>query len=407
MPVRPPTPVRPRITAAQRRDRLAVRHRLVPYARGRTPEEVTDAVVALHASDPASVHLSALARLADPGFAVDKVLDEALYEEASLVRMHGMRRTLFVVTDRLAPVLQASTMHRIAATERRSLDAFVAGGGLGAGLLAGAEQAVRDVLAEHGSLSAAQLGGYVPALRESVVVAPGKPYESRQTVGLHLLRVMAMEGTLVRGRPLGSWVSGQYMWALAEPHGPAAEDEARAALLREYLAAFGPATEADIKWWTGWPVTAVRKALSAERAQPVDLDDGGTGWLLPDDATAHATAHAGAAPRPEPWAALLPSLDPTAMGWKQRDHYLPAAHTADLFDRTGNIGPTVWWNGRIVGSWTVLPDGRVRWGVLEDVGRDGTAAIESEAARLQDLLAGARFTPRFPTPLERRLATAS
>ena len=62
-------------------------------------------------------------------------------------------------------------------------------------------------------------------------------------------------------------------------------------------------------------------------------------------------------PEPEPWIALLPALDPTPMGWSGRDWYLPAEHRAALFDRTGNIGPSVWCDGRIVGGWAQRPDG--------------------------------------------------
>ncbi|MEZ5248218.1 MAG: hypothetical protein R2713_03080 [Ilumatobacteraceae bacterium] len=50
---------------AQRRARLAQRHRLVPHARALTPAEAADAVVALHATTPPR-YLSAMARLAQP-----------------------------------------------------------------------------------------------------------------------------------------------------------------------------------------------------------------------------------------------------------------------------------------------------------------------------------------------------
>ncbi len=41
----------------------------------------------------------------------------------------------------------------------------------------------------------------------------------------------------------------------------------------------------------------------------------------------------------EPWAALLPPLDPTTMGWKERDWYL-GSYKEQLFDTAGNAGPT-------------------------------------------------------------------
>jgi hypothetical protein len=104
----------------------------------------------------------------------------------------------------------------------------------------------------------------------------------------------------------------------------------------------------------------------------------------------------------EPWAALLPGLDPTVMGWFERGWFL-GAHRPLLFDRTGNAGPTVWWDGRVVGGWAQRKDGEVVHRVLEDVGADAEAAIAAEVAALAEWVGAVRLTPRFRTPLEREL----
>ena len=103
-----------------------------------------------------------------------------------------------------------------------------------------------------------------------------------------------------------------------------------------------------------------------------------------------------------PVAVLLPALDPTPMGWQSRAWYL-GPHTPALFDRTGNIGPTVWWAGRVVGGWAQRASGEVTCRLLEDIGADATAAVTAEAAALEAWLGPARVTPRFRTPLEREL----
>ena len=46
------------------------------------------------------------------------------------------------------------------------------------------------------------------------------------------------------------------------------------------------------------------------------------------------------------------------MGWYDRDWYL-GGHRSQVFDTNGNAGPTIWWNGRVVGGWTQDGDGRV------------------------------------------------
>jgi hypothetical protein len=91
------------------------------------------------------------------------------------------------------------------------------------------------------------------------------------------------------------------------------------------------------------------------------------------------------------------------MGWSGRGWYL-GEHGRTLFDRNGNAGPTVWWDGRIVGGWAQRRDGEVAVRLLEDVGAEGVAAVAAAAGRLQAWLGTVRVTPRFRTPLERELS---
>jgi hypothetical protein len=70
------------------------------------------------------------------------------------------------------------------------------------------------------------------------------------------------------------------------------------------------------------------------------------------------------------------------------------------------VGPTVWWNGRVVGGWAQRRDGEIVWRILdtEGVGREAETAIAEQAERLHAWLGTARVTPRFRTPLEKELA---
>jgi hypothetical protein len=171
--------------------------------------------------------------------------------------------------------------------------------------------------------------------------------------------------------------------------------DARAELVRRWLRSYGPGTTADLRWWTGWTANNVARALERVGAVEVALDGGVAAWLLPDDLEP--------APRATSAAALLPALDPTAMGWTGREWYL-GQHGPHLFDRNGNVGPTVWWKGRIVGGWAQRPDGDVVFRTLEDIGAAGTKAVEREAARLTAWIGPARVKPRFRTPLEIELS---
>ncbi|MEU8322819.1 winged helix DNA-binding domain-containing protein [Nonomuraea sp. NPDC048881] len=381
-----------RISERERRRRLGVRHSLA--AKAATPEEATTSVVALHATDPATVFLSAGARLTAPGTAP---VERALYEDRTLVRMHGMRRTVFVVPAALVPVVHHSSTLAVATRVRKALvKELAAAGGWDEAWLADVESSVLRFLAAEGTATAARLGVLEPRLREQFRVAVGKPYEAVHSVGQRLITLMGMEGRLVRqGRPSGSWTSTQHLWAVAPPMDATTVPQAQAELVRRWLAAFGPGTEADVKWWTGWTLREVRAALTAVGAVEVELDEG-AGYVLPDDLDE--------TPEPAPWAALLPALDPTPMGWQGRDWYLPKEHRAELFDRSGNVGPTVWWDGRVVGGWGQRPGGEIVWRALTDLGSDAVAAVEAEIAGLASWLGGVRITPRFRTPLERALA---
>ncbi|WP_406514723.1 winged helix DNA-binding domain-containing protein [Streptomyces sp. NBC_00499] len=386
----------------ERRARLARAHRLAPSARADRAEDVARSLVALHGTDPATVYLAVGARLAEPSGTVADV-ERALYEDRSLVRMHGMRHTVFTFPVELAATVHASTGLAVAAKARAGLLKDIAGGSGGRltpEWLAEVEASALAALERRGEATVTELVADEPRLREQFTYGRGKSYEAEQTVSSRLMRVLGVEGRVVRGRPLGSWTSTQFRWAVAPPHPELPVAEAQAELLRLWLGACGPATEGDLKWWTGWKVTDVRKALAAVGAVTVSLDGGGTGYVPADQVDAPDGDL-------EPWAALLPGLDPTSMGWQERDWYCPPELRPALFDGSGNIGPTVWWGGRIVGGWGQGAGGGVVWRLLDTSGgRAAERAVAAEAERLAAWLGGTRVTPRFRTPLEKELASS-
>jgi DNA glycosylase AlkZ-like len=384
-----------RIDGDERRARLVARHRLTPAARSDDVVDAVHSIVALHSTDPASVFLSAWART--HGFETTQ-LERALYEERTLVRMLGMRRTLFVVPLELVPVVDAAATRAVAARERRTLERLLAENGVAdpAAWIDAASAAALGALAARGEASTSELAGDDPILGTRLRIGVGTRWEAEAGAASRILPLLAAEGAIVRDRPRGSWIAGQYRWVpidrlgALEPLEPVA---GRRELLRRWLLAFGPATETDIRWWAGWSARDARAALAAVSHAVVDLD-GKEGYVLADDVEP--------GPAPEPAAALLPSLDPTVMGWKERDWYL-GPHAGAIFDGNGNAGPSVWWEGRVVGGWVQRPDGEVAYRVLEDIGRDGRDAVAAEAERLERWLGTTRVTPRFRTPLEREL----
>jgi hypothetical protein len=383
----------------ERRTRLARRHFLAAGSRADDPVQLAGGIVGLHATDPATVYLAARARLrASAG----PELDRALYQERSLLRIIGMRRTLFVFPLEVAAVVQAACTQAIAAAQRRRYAKLIEEGGIakdGRRWLARAEAATLKALQARGEAFATELSSDVPQLRKKIHYGEGKTWAGSTSMTSWVLFLLAAEGRAVRGRPRGTWTSSQWTWVPAEswlkkPLGRPEPEQARAELASRWLKTFGPAGADDLKWWTGWTLTQARAALAAIGAVEVDLH-GRTGLIAPGDD--------GSEPEVEPWAAFLPALDPTVMGWKERDWYL-GEHRPALFDTAGNAGPTVWWDGRIVGGWSVRKDGEIPFRLLEDVGADAEEAIEAEANRLGAWLGKTKVLPRFATPLARELS---
>jgi hypothetical protein len=255
------------------------------------------------------------------------------------------------------------------------------------------------VLADGREVTAAEISAAVPKLARQIPVQRGSRHAGTIGVGPRVLLLLAADGRIVRGRPIGAWNSTRHRWAtvehwLGQPISSVPVDQARSALARRWLERFGPALVTDLRWWTGWTLGQTRAALAAVETESVELD-GQEGLVLLGDAEP--------TPRPEPWVALLPSLDATAMGWQSRDWYL-GPHRAQVFDRSGNAGATVWADGRMVGGWAQRRTGEVTVRLLEDIGREQATAVHGAAGALEVALGDVRVRPRFPAPLDRELA---
>ena len=391
-----------KVGAAERRARLAVRHHLAPGERAGTVTAAVADIIGLHGTDPASVYLAARARTRS----VDQAaIEDALYTERSLVRMLGMRRTVFVVPADLAPVIQAACTDQISERMRRQLARQVQESGIaadGQSWLKDVGEATVRALAARGTASGAELARDEPRLRAQITYAADKSYGGSANVTTRLLTLLSAEGLITRGRPRGGWTSSQFTWSVAGDRSRLPAAAARTELARRWLLAFGPALASDLQWWAGWTAGQVRQALGELDLAEVDLDGAPGVMLATDEPGPPARDPEGRAA--EPWAALLPALDPAAMGWRERAWYV-GQHGPALFDRSGNIGPTAWWDGRIVGGWAQRQDGEIAVRLLGDAGAEAEAAISAEARRLREWIGpGTRITPRFRTPLERELS---
>ena len=371
----------------QRRARIAVRHGLAPACRYPSVEAAAAAMTVLHATEAATVHLALAARVHD---VTAEDVDGALHVDRTVVKQLAMRRTLFAFPRDLVAYAWGSAAARTAANELRSLQRAA----VAAGLTDDADSwwehistTALERIEEHGPVAAQQVAALDPSLDARIRVGTGK-WSTEVPLGPRVVSLLGVQGLLVRVGSLGHWRTNRPTWDLSARALPGLRPADSASgyreLVRRWLWTFGPGTEEDVVWWLGSTKTVVRAALAELGAVAVSLDSGETGWLLPDDLDD--------VPAPEPWAALLPVLDPTTMGWKGRTHYLDPEDAPYLFDSNGNAGTTAWWNGRVVGCWIQDADGAVQVVLRprdrERVGSVGERLLEAEAERLTRWLGG-------------------
>lgn len=377
------------IDDAERRARLGRRHLLAHPAT--TPEEVAHAMVAVHGTDPATTALSILAR----STATLDDVQTALYRSRSLVRVLAMRRTVFAVPREHVTTVWAGASDVVAREQRRLLAKMLVDSGVTddpAPWIARVEQAALELFADRDDVASADLSAAHPDLATRL--------DAGMTVASRLLTMLSAEGRVVRAEPRGGWTSSQFRWASPEVwcgdlgERPSAE-AAAGVLAGRWLHAYGPARLDDVQWWFGWTKTRTRAALATLDVTEVEMD-GGPGLVLDDDVAPVVAA--------EPWVALLPALDPSIMAWKHRDVVL-GTHREQLFDTTGNAGPTVWVDGRIVGGWAHRDSGEVAVEVFDDVGTEALATIQERAGALSSTLGDVRLKARGRrwTPSENRL----
>jgi hypothetical protein len=152
------------------------------------------------------------------------------------------------------------------------------------------------------------------------------------------------------------------------------ENGARAELVRRYLAAFGPATRADVAEWSGLRVTDVEPALEA--LEPLKRFADEHGRELFDLARAPRPA----ADTPAP-VRLLPRFDNLVLSHKDRTRVLLSDYRGAIIEG-GWVKSSFLVDGLVAGVWEV-EQGRVRVEPFAPLPRVVRRELEDEAARLE------------------------
>ena len=338
--------------------------------------EMVDRSVGIYGVAP-TCHLSSLARMDNYQLGC---LDGALGEDRSLVRVRAMRGSVYTFPHELLQVALSATRRQTqslsSSYRRRLADDYPR-------LAPLVEKALAD-----GPLSSTQIRGRVDPDRKI-----GQYFGA-------LLAMMAAEYRIVRAVTTGGWRSNRLTYACwpdwlpqVDPYA-VEENEARRRLAEAYLAAYGPATFSDLRWWAGWTVAEARvvsEYLDWDREGLMRLREG---------------------------LCLLPVWDVLMVAYRERDHLIDPDHHRFAYDRLGNATSVVLDGGRVVGIWdlgrsdqpltiTVAPLGpwrASRWEAVEKQAHRIGAMIGADQVHLKkvdepvDLVTAPRN--RFLSPLK-------
>lgn len=347
------------ITQEQAARFTLMRHGLAERLPG--PLAPAQGALAFQAQMPHMPYLQAWARV--QGFAPAQ-MDAALYDHRTLVRTWIVRGTLHIVPSADLPLYLGAVGPRGSAGARRW---FARHGPPLSELTHRWDEVkaqVRDLLAA-GPRTRAELAEQ--ARGTLVAELMGLPWGG-------IFTALAYEGVTVHAEPQGrgqaaaagsegAWATNpEYRFARLEqwlpdlaPAPPMAAAET--ALVRRYLAGYGPVSARDVAHWTGWRMPAVRGAL--DRLAP-DLDElevagqKGPHYMLSSDRAALLAAGGGG----ELPLRLLPRFDPLLLGHADKTRFLPAARRTQVFTKAGHVGAVLLLAGRVAGLWSYKKGGK-------------------------------------------------
>lgn len=357
-------PARPMRLTERQLNRATLERQLLLRRREVGVVEAVRSVCALQAQSPASPYLALWNRVA--GFDAAE-LDRA-YAEHHVVKATLMRITLHAVAADDHAAFHAAMLHDL--RRARLGDRRFGATGLS---VADADALLTEVVAYAADARTnAELDAML--VERTGTAANPEPWWA--------LRSFA---PLVHAPTGGPWSFGDrpsYVAPRHEPY-PGTPEEALAALMRRYLAAFGPASEADFGQFTMLPRPRSRAALEllADELVTHADPDGRTlydigGRPVPD----------GAAPAPP---RLMAMWDNILLAYRDRSRVIPEPYRRLVIRSNGDTLPTVLVDGYVAGVWRPAPGvaGGLEITAFHALDRGAWSGLEAEAGSLVAFLA--------------------
>lgn len=330
--------------------------------------QIADDIGGLHGTSAIGPFLSLFAR--SHSFSRDDLAVE-MSQKKNLARIRYVRNTIYVLPKEFIPVAFAATCQMAEITSLRFSQYL----GITPTQYARISNKILKILKGRG-LATREIK---KKLRTSINIAP-------------VVNLMCDKGLLVRSLPREGWKSTQHTYFLFEDYYPDldlssyGEKEARKLIVEKYLSSFGPVSEQDIAWWTGFPKSQVKEIREdlGDDVSSVEIPELENKYLVRSTETdALLTTEI-----PEyPIINILPSLDPYMMGYKDRKRYLHPKHHKMVFDRSGNATSTILLDGQVVGIWD-LEESLVKVFYLKDVGKHIQKKVRTRLADMGKFIMG-------------------
>lgn len=347
--------------------------------------QVVNDIIALHATSVGTPYISLFARTKN---FQRSDLDQEFYRKRNLVRLRAMRGTLFIASSDLAPVLFQATKlpehHLLSLTQRW---------GISSSEYCELSEKLCSIL-KGGGKTLPQIRKALPrGIVRTIELREGKSAYKWTNVKW-VLSVMTRSGTVMSEKDAGSLrITKANRYVLFREIYPklyfdsVSRQEARAMLVERYIKAFGPVTEEDIAWWTGFKKADLKEALETieKKLLPMKISGSDREYLMSESDFKQLVKFK---PLTTSSALLLPYEDPFTKGYKLRERLVEKEHDKKVYVG-GGVQPTILLDGKIVGIWNRNVEqgkGPTRLLLFQKLGKNMEKAIIQKAKAIGKLM---------------------
>ncbi|MHA2037920.1 MAG: winged helix DNA-binding domain-containing protein [Promethearchaeota archaeon] len=333
--------------------------------------QIVDDICGLHATGTLEPYLTLFTRMKNFN---KEDLDDELYKKKSLGRIRGMRKTLFILTKAMIPIVHTVIKYQTVKRDNKYLE-------------------IRNISRKQ----------YDDLAKEIISLLTTKELSTSELKKLivtekdlnAVISVMCDEMLIIRGKPISSWKDRRLFYAPFTQYFPDIklgvydEPKATTKLINKYIRNYGPVTETDIVWWLGITKGKVRASLKqlSETLETVQIGS------LENDYLVHKSEIKTVKEielNSQPTINILPGLDPYIMGYKIRERYVNHLNYECIFDRSGNGTTSILLDGYVIGVWDIVekPKPLIKFHLFERVNSPIYRKIKLECKRMGEFITG-------------------